>query len=55
MKIIYTKNAQQQLRFIKNYISKFNPENAKRFIKRLKNNIENISNFPYKYRKIYLL
>jgi addiction module RelE/StbE family toxin len=51
MRISYSKNSQKELREIKNYISKFNPENAKRFIKKLKNNIENIPNFPYKYRK----
>jgi len=51
MRISYSKNSQKELREIKNYISKFNPEDAKRFIKKLKNNIENIPNFPYKYRK----
>ena len=51
MKIVYTKNSQRELKYIKDYISKFNPENAKRFIKILKNSIENIPNFPYKYRK----
>ena len=51
MRISYSKNSQKELREIKNYISKSNPENAKRFIKKLKNNIENIPNFPYKCRK----
>ena len=51
MRISYSKNSQKELREIKNYISKFNPEDAKRFIKKLKNNIENIPNFPYKCRK----
>ena len=51
MKIIYSPKSKKNLKDIKNYISKSNPQNAKQFLNRLKINIENLVNFPYKYRK----
>ena len=51
MKIIYTGDAKLNLINIKKFIKLDNPNAANSFIAKLKFTIEELDNFPYKYRK----
>ena len=51
MKIIYTSDAKLNLINIKKFIKLDNPSAANSFISKLKFTIEELDNFPYKYRK----
>ena len=53
MKIKYTTLAKQNLLDIKNYIKQDNLTIANKFLQKMKKSIENITIFPYKYRKSY--
>jgi len=50
-KIIYEKRFFDDIKEIIEYIKKDKPQSAAKFKKDLKNKIENLSHFPFKYRK----
>ncbi|AZV45893.1 plasmid stabilization protein [Nautilia sp. PV-1] len=50
-KIVYEKHFFDDMKTILNFIKKDKPQSAYEFKKELKNKIENLTLFPYKYRK----
>lgn len=53
MKIIYTPLSKKNLFQIKQFIAKDKKTASEKFMARLKLTIENLINFPYKYRKSF--
>ena len=51
MKIVYDKGFSNKFKDIWHYIAKDSKNNANKFKKELKLDIENIPHFPYKYRE----
>ncbi|MEA3553476.1 MAG: type II toxin-antitoxin system RelE/ParE family toxin [Campylobacterota bacterium] len=51
MKIVYTTTSKQNLLQIKQYITQDKKTAGAKFIKELKSSIENLINFPYKYKQ----
>lgn len=51
MKIIYSKDFQEKLKHILQYIAQDKPSSSIKFYNDLKNSIEKLPLFPYQYRK----
>ncbi len=53
MQRIESKKYKRKLESIADYIAKDKKSAAKKFLKELKKQVNNLSNFPYKYRQLY--